>query len=98
MSTLEIPRYTIITIDTEHGKLAGEVSRKIFSPAQTIFLDTLIRTFSHNNNYIIGYIRVVGSIKSFTKPPQLRDILCEVLCSTRHSTTLANVVQESNQY
>ena len=27
MPTLEIPRYTIIAIDTEHGKLAEEVSR-----------------------------------------------------------------------
>ena len=26
--TSEIPRYTIITIDTEHGKLAEEVSRE----------------------------------------------------------------------
>ena len=27
MPTLEIPRYTRITIDTEHGKLSEEVSR-----------------------------------------------------------------------
>ena len=67
-------------------------------PVQTNFLDILIQTFSHNNKYIIGYTRIMGSIKSFTKPPQLRDILSEVLRATRHSTTLANVVQESNLY
>ena len=37
--------------------------------ARSFQRDTEKGTFSHNNNYIIGYTRILGSIMLFTKPP-----------------------------